>query len=141
MSKPIRYLKLSYILMRKSLDEELSAYHLTTSQFEILGYLYGEDQLEQQQLQQYSGVTPATLTGILDKLEQRDLLRRSLSHDDGRAKMVGLTTAGQELVGQLINVFHSFEAKMLQGFSAAERALFTDWLQRVAANLGYHEPD
>ena len=141
MSKPIRYLKLSYILMRKSLDEELSAYHLTTSQFEILGYLYGEAEVEQQQLQQYSGVTPATLTGILDKLEHRDLLRRSLSHDDGRAKMVALTETGTELVGQLIDIFHSFEAKMLQGFSASERALFTDWLQRIAVNLGYHEPD
>lgn len=141
MSKPIRYLKLSYILMRKGLDEALSAYQLTTSQFEIMGYLYGEEEVEQQQLQAYSGVTPATLTGILDKLELRGLVQRRLSYADSRAKTVALTSTGQALCGQLIDLFHEFEAKMLEGFSAAERALFTDWLQRIAANLGYHEPD
>jgi DNA-binding MarR family transcriptional regulator len=141
MSKPVRYLKRTYLLMRKSLDERLSAYQLTTSQFEILGYLYAEPPVEQQLLQQRSGVTSATLTGLLDKLEQRGYIVRALSAADGRAKVVALTPAGNELFAQLIDVFHEFEQAMLKGFSLSERALFTDWLQRIALNLGYREVD
>jgi DNA-binding MarR family transcriptional regulator len=141
MSKPVRYLKRTYLLMRKALDERLSAYHLTTSQFEILGYLYAEPPVEQQLLQQRSGVTSATLTGLLDKLEQRGYIVRALSAADGRAKVVALTPAGNELFAQLIDVFHEFEQAMLKGFSLSERALFTDWLQRIALNLGYREVD
>jgi DNA-binding MarR family transcriptional regulator len=141
MSKPVRYLKRTYLLMRKALDERLSAYHLTTSQFEILGYLYAEPPVEQHYLQQRSGVTSATLTGLLDKLEQRGYIVRTLSAADGRAKVVALTPAGNELFAQLLDVFEEFEQAMLKGFSPSERALFTDWLQRIALNLGYHEVD
>ncbi|MBA3469875.1 MAG: MarR family transcriptional regulator, partial [Herpetosiphonaceae bacterium] len=136
MSKPVRYLKRTYILMRKALDERLSAYHLTTSQFEILGYLYATPPVEQQQLQHYSGVTSATLTGILDKLEQRGYLIRTFSSADGRAKVVSLTPLGNDLFAELIDLFHDFEQAMLKGFSLSERALLTDWLQRIAFNLG-----
>jgi DNA-binding MarR family transcriptional regulator len=141
MSKPVRYLKRTYLLMRKSLDERLSAYQLTTSQFEILGYLYAEPPVAQQILQQRSGVTSATLTGLLDTLEQRGYIVRTPSAADGRAKVVALTPGGNELFAQLIDVFQEFEQAMLKGFSPSERALFTDWLQRIALNLGYHEVD
>lgn len=139
MSKPIRYLKLTYLLMRKALDERLSAYGLTTSQFEIMGCLYAEPPTEQQRLQRRSGVTSATLTGILDTLEQRGYITRTLSLSDGRAKLVALTALGNELSAQLIDIFHEFEQDLLKGFSPSERALLTDWLQRIAHNLGYRE--
>lgn len=122
--------------MRKALDERFSPYHLTTSQFEILGYLYHREHMEQQKLQHCTGITPATLTGLLDKLEQRDYITRRQSDDDTRAKIVTLTQAGHEVFTQLIDVMHHFEDDMLNKFSGAERALLADWLQRIAANLG-----
>ncbi|HEY1015090.1 MAG TPA: MarR family transcriptional regulator [Herpetosiphonaceae bacterium] len=139
MSKPIRYLKRTYLLMRKALDERLAAHGLTTSQFEILGFLYGEPPIEQGRLQQRSGVTSATLTGLLDTLEERGFLARAASPADGRAKSVALTPAGAAFFGQLMDVFHDFEGLMLDGFSPAERALLTDWLRRIARNLGDHD--
>jgi hypothetical protein len=30
---------------------------------------------------------------------------------------------------------------MLKGFAQSERALLTDWLQRIALNLGYRESE
>ncbi|HYF64411.1 MAG TPA: MarR family transcriptional regulator [Herpetosiphonaceae bacterium] len=141
MSKPVRYLKLAYLLMRKALDERLSAYGLTTSQCEILGYLYAEPPVEQQRLQRRSGVTSATLTGILDTLQGRGYLVRTPSESDGRANLVALTTAGSELFARIIDVFHDFEQELLNGFSESERLLLADWLERIARNLGYRGPD
>lgn len=136
MSRTVLNIKRIYLLMRKALDERLSAYNLTTSQFEILGYLYNSEPMEQQKLQHCTGITPATLTGLLDKLEQRQYITRRHNAEDTRAKIVTLTSSGHTLVTELIDVMHRFENDMLEGFSAAERALLADWLQRLAANLG-----
>ena len=102
MSKPILWLKRTYITMRNALDDELSDYNLTTSQLEILGYLSQFDGMEQKHLQHCSGIRSATLTGLLDKLEQRGYVVRQSSLEDGRAKMVLLTDEAKQVFGQLI---------------------------------------
>lgn len=136
MSKPVFHLKRTYLFMRKRFDERLREHQLTTSQFEVLGSLYQNSPMDQQVLQHKSGVTSATLTGILDKLEDRKCLVRTSSPNDARAKQVSLTAQGEELFSHLINMVEEFEGMMLRGFSAAERLLLTDWLERIASNLG-----
>ena len=136
MSRAVLNIKRIYILMRKALDEKLSDYNFTTSQFEILGYLYNTESMEQQKLQHCTGITPATLTGLLEKLEKRRYITRRESVDDARANIVTLTSIGHEVFTELIDVMHQFENDMLNKFSGAERALFADWLQRIATNLG-----
>ncbi|WP_256760455.1 MarR family winged helix-turn-helix transcriptional regulator [Cohnella sp. WQ 127256] len=139
MSQSILYLKRTYIIMRKELDVRLSKFNLTTSQFEILGYLSQSGGLEQQKLQHHSGITSATLTGILDKLEDRSYISRKPSHTDGRANVVTLTKQGNEVFVKLVDLIHEFENEMLKGFTQAERDLLGQWLQRVAKNLGDKE--
>ncbi|MBH5316236.1 MarR family transcriptional regulator [Paenibacillus sp. GSMTC-2017] len=137
MSQSVFFLKRTYIMMRKQLDVRLSEYNLTTSQLEVLGYLYKIPHgLEQVQLQQYSGITSATLTGILDKMEKRQYISREISHSDGRIKVVVLTEHGFQIFARLIDLMEQFENDMLNGFSKAERALLADWLQRIAKNMG-----
>ena len=125
--------------MRKELDVRLSKFNLTTSQFEVLGYLAQSGGLEQQKLQHHSGITSATLTGILDKLEERSYILRKPSPTDGRANFVTLTKQGNEVFAQLVDLILEFENDMLQGFTQAERDLLGQWLQRVAKNLGDRE--
>src|SRR5215207_5320608 len=102
MSRPVLNLKRLYILMRKALDERFSAYQLTTSQFEIMGYLYNQEPMEQQKLQHCTGITPATLTGLLDTLTKRGYITRQPSAEDSRAKIVALTSTGNDLFAELI---------------------------------------
>lgn len=136
MSKPVFWLKRTYITMRNAFDEQLSDYNLSTSQFEILGYLYHNEGMEQKQLQKCTGVRAATLTGLLDKLEQRGLVAREAADYDARAKIVKMTPQGNTFFAQLFDVMHQFEDRMMAGFSPAERSLFVDWSQRIAKNLG-----
>lgn len=136
MSKPVFWLKRTYITMRNSLDNELSEHNLSTSQFEILGYLYQTEGWEQKRLQKCSGVRAATLTGLLDKLESRGLVTRETSDYDARVKIIKLTSQGNDLISLLVEVMHQFEGRLLAGFSPAERGLLLDWLQRMATNLG-----
>ena len=141
MSKPVLWMKRSYIVMRNAFDNELSDYSLSTSQFEILGYLYYSEGLEQKQLQHCSGVRAATLTGLLDKLETRGYLVREPAAHDARVKIVKMTPYGEAQFSQLFNIMHQFEDRMMAGFSPAERSLLVDWLQRMARNLGDIGPE
>jgi DNA-binding MarR family transcriptional regulator len=139
MSRPVLNIKRIYILMRKALDERFSEYGLTTSQFEILGYLYNAGSIEQQKLQHCTAITPATLTGLLEKLEKRRYITRQQSVEDTRAKVVTITAEGYALLTRLIDVMHQFETDMLNNFTGVEKALLGDWLQRIAINLGDQE--
>lgn len=140
MSETVLRLKRTYITVRNAFDEELSRYQLTASQFEVLQYLRSSEGMKQQQLQQNTGVTSATLTGLLDKLEHRELLQRIPSKEDGRAKIVVLTQRGEDLIDSLDDLSMQFEDRMLEHFSQTERMLFFDWLQKAAFNCGDTDP-
>lgn len=43
---------------------------------------------------------PSTLTGVLQRLETRGLLTRKKDQDDARRTLLGLTAAGERLLGQ-----------------------------------------
>jgi DNA-binding MarR family transcriptional regulator len=58
-------------------------------------------------------VSRATITGVLDVLERRRLVRRRPSGDDGRGKDVVITAAGRRLVDDLVPRVHRFERELM----------------------------
>jgi DNA-binding MarR family transcriptional regulator len=47
------------------------------------------------------GATPANVTGIVDRLEERELVERTREDDDRRKVLLRLTDAGAEMAGSL----------------------------------------
>jgi DNA-binding MarR family transcriptional regulator len=142
---PLFWLKRAYLSTRKHLEESLQEDYLTAAQLEVLMYLWEEDGMEHRVLQEHLGVSSPTLTSIIDVMVQRGYVERRTSPEDARVKQVFLTEKGRSLsqsperraAGQ------RFINEMMAGFSAGEAALFVEWLQRVARNMGdtYHAPD
>lgn len=141
MSKTVLDVKRVYLLMRKRLDERLSPYGLTTSQMELLGHLYQSEPLGQHNLQLASGITAATLTGLLNTLERSGLVSRGPSATDARANVVSLTEAGTALFAKLVDVLHEFENDMMADLTAVDREAFDAQLTHIAANLGDQRTD
>jgi MarR family transcriptional regulator, organic hydroperoxide resistance regulator len=76
------------------LDQEL-----TFSQFRVL-YLLGEQgPLPMSRLAEFLDVTPATATGVIERLEKRGLAARSHRGDDRRVVECSLSHAGRQMVG------------------------------------------
>lgn len=117
---------------------------MTAAQLEVLMYLWEEDGMEHRVLQEHLGVSSPTLTSVIDVMVQRGYVERRISPEDARVKQVFLTEKGRSLslsperqaAGQ------RFLKEMMEGFSPGEAALFIEWLQRVARNMGdtYHSP-
>lgn len=77
----------------------------------------------------------AGITRLLDRLEEKGLLRRGRHPGDRRAVVVGLTAEGERLLPRIAPIFEQVSTRLLDGLSEAERRTATDLLNRMAANL------
>jgi len=66
-------------------------------------------------------VTSGAITQRLDRLEQRDLVRRTAATDDGRSTHVTLTEAGRALVDEVIPGHLATEEGLLAGLDQQQR--------------------
>ena len=84
-------------------------------------------------------IKPSTVNGIVDRLEEKDLVRRTVSASDGRCRLLALTEAGEQFHDGFQKVQQQVNARLERGFSQEEKAVFTDFLLRAARNLADEE--
>jgi DNA-binding MarR family transcriptional regulator len=82
--------------------EQYSATHiksmgLTMTQFDVIATLGNQPPMTCKDLSDKTLVTKGTLTGVLERLEGRGIIQRSVNPTDARSQMIGLTKKGQQL--------------------------------------------
>ncbi|WP_308389808.1 MarR family transcriptional regulator [Acidithiobacillus sp. AMEEHan] len=87
---------------------------LTPAQFDVIATLGNTQGMPLSQLAQQTLITKGTLTGIIDRLEKKGLVRREGSVIDRRSFLAVLTPAGEALFSQ---VFPSHIAYLKQAFA------------------------
>jgi DNA-binding MarR family transcriptional regulator len=125
---------LSQLLTRRFTDK-LEPFGLTPFHWLVLCCLWQEDGLPTssigEKLQQVGG----TLTGVLDRMEERGLVRRERDAHDRRIWRIWLTDAGKELEKVLPPLAAELREETMRGISAADRELFSQLLNRAISNL------
>ena len=130
-------LKRAYQATHKYINERLSDYELSSAQLDILIYLCGCEQLEQRRLESVLGVTSATMAKLLISMEKRGLIQRIPNLNDARVKDVMISPKGKNLVDEIRQEQdEALTKQFFEGFSKTEMALLTEWLRRVAQNMG-----
>ncbi|AEV86988.1 transcriptional regulator slyA [Actinoplanes sp. SE50] len=76
----------------------------------------------------------SNVTGLVDRLERRGLVRRDVAPTDRRIKIIGRTPAGEEVVG-MVRAEMAATHRALAAFSDDERALLGTLLTRMHAAL------
>lgn len=69
---------------------------MTSTAFGVLGVLGERDRLSHRELAGRLGVTPATLTPVVDALESTGDVQRMRDHDDRRIVRLTITATGRE---------------------------------------------
>ncbi|GAA6616549.1 MarR family winged helix-turn-helix transcriptional regulator [Scytonema sp. NUACC26] len=125
---------LSQLLARK-FTERLEPFGLTPFHWVVLCCLWEEDGLPTssigEKLQQVGG----TLTGVLDRMEERKLIRRERDSRDRRIWRIWLTDAGKELENVLPPIAVEIREQAMSGISYAEREQFSQFLSKAIDNL------
>lgn len=74
------------------------------------------------------------MTRMLDRLEEKDFIKRTRSSEDRRLVQVALTPKGKQLADQMTQVLIDALNHHLRGFTMKEVEQFKDFLRRMIAN-------
>ncbi len=75
----------------------------------------------------------ATIGGVIDRLEQKGWLSRSVSPKDRRSRVVALTEEGRAMLDRILPVVRSLQADILPGLSDEERGIFLALARKATA--------
>jgi MarR family transcriptional regulator, organic hydroperoxide resistance regulator len=122
--------------LRREFEARAAGLDITVSQLQVLRRLWEGDGILTSTLTRDVASDGGTITGVLDRLESKGLIRRQRSLEDRRAVHVSLTPAGRELEAPLTGMIGALNGQALEGFTPEESAALIRALERIGKNLG-----
>ena len=104
---------------------------LTPSQARVIFTLGGTDGMTCKDIGDVTLITKGTLTGVVDRLEEKGLVERWSVEGDGRKTIVALTRRGQRIYEREFPRHVEFLKSKFDGLSAGDRARATRLLQKI----------
>lgn len=110
---------------------------VTAPQCRLLMYLVSRNgaPVSQRELEHYLGVSHTTVKGLLQRLEEKGLVRTAFDSADGRVKHAYLTEKHHRMHAEISQMVDEFEKELLAGFTAEECETLHRLLQRLYDNL------
>lgn len=118
------------------LDQFLARYNLSQRKFFVLILLMrNPDGLKVSQLAEGTGVSCATMTGVVDGLLNAGLITREADQQDRRAFVVEITETGQTLLDQVLPRHYQRLSGIMAMLDPTERTQLQALLGKVRAGL------
>jgi MarR family transcriptional regulator, organic hydroperoxide resistance regulator len=127
--------KLVSQLMYRDFLERLEPYGLTPFHYVVLCCLWEEDGLSASGIADKLKQLGATLTGVVDRMEERKLVCRERDLGDRRIVRIWLTDEGKRLMKVLPSVSVESIKKATEGISEIEQEAVLKLLDRIIHNL------
>lgn len=108
-----------------------AGFDITSVQFAALDAISLRPGIDQANLAASIGFDRATIGGVVDRLEQKGLIQRTVSPSDRRARVLELTGDGQELLFHCRPVVNELQGEILGALTEAERASFLELAQKA----------
>ncbi len=120
---------------KRIIDSQICEIGIHRTQHRILMYLGRNGNLpSQKKLAEYFEVSPAAITGSLQKLETDEYIERRLGADN-RFNEITITEKGREIVETTRARFSEVDDSLFAGFSGDEIAEFSAYLERILENM------
>ena len=136
--KVIQYLTLLRVGsdLALSLDNYLSEYNLLQSRWWVLILLMREDNLMSfpSTLASKTGVTKATMTGLIDSLEKGGLVKKVIHANDRRKFKIQLTNNGQNKLDEVMPDYYRRVGRLMGALSKEEGEVLVSILSKLQAN-------
>lgn len=106
-------------------------FDLTPVQYAALNAIEASPGLDQATLASHIAYDRVTIGGVVDRLVQKELVRREINPNDRRARTLYLTDKGAETLRQIRPVVRESQSVLLSGLTDAEREQFVTLLQKA----------
>ena len=118
-------------LMAQGVERELEPAGLTNAQWVPLFKLYMGCGSTAAELARQCDLDAGSMTRLLDRLEAKQLCRRTRSSDDRRVVNLELTDAGRLAAQEIPGILCTVQNSLLAGFSVEEWQTFKSYLRRM----------
>lgn len=129
------WLNLASRALMRTMDARLRPFGFSLSHLPVLRALAEHGAHTQKDLARLARVEQPTMAELLARMERSGLVQRQPNPIDKRGSLVSVTRSARTKLTKAAEALLNGEREAMAGFSAKERALFLDFLQRVVANL------
>jgi DNA-binding MarR family transcriptional regulator len=140
-SGPGYWLRLGHKAITRPLADALRRRGIAFKHYFYIRTLLEEDGITQVELSDRVGMEPATVTVVLDTLEDLGIVVREPHPSDRRKTNVFLTTKGRRMKGDVLESVAISNKVALKGISAAEFERFRKTLAQMIANVEAYEAE
>ena len=136
----LTHLKMVEHFAKRIGDEQLKQIDLTQSQADVIILLAHESDkvFRQRDIEIALNYSNPTVTGLLNRLEQKDFIARRVDPGDSRARIISLTNKALEIIEEIYQSIRRTEQMLLDGFSEEEIELLQPLMSRIAKNALRH---
>lgn len=121
------------------INKNLVDFNLTCVQHEILCFIdrnEKEKDVFQKDIEKCLKLTNPTVTGIIKRLEEKEMIQRSPSKEDGRYKCLHTTEKGKEITCKSFSFgANNIEKQLVKGMTDEEVIMLKDLLYRSLKNM------
>lgn len=136
MKETLHYLLMfDHLMVQKALLSSVKDTGLTPGQPKILDYLLHHDGAIQKEIAIFCHIEPASLTTILNGMENKGYIERKNIDNNRRSLHVYLTEMGKKYADRLNLEFARIESEALKGFDEKDTQQLYDLLNRVYQNM------
>lgn len=124
-------------LFETEVNNILKKYDITKAQGDVLRYLncHKNEKVSQRDIEKHFGISNPTVSGILNRLEVKDLIERKSCVKDARIKYITTTQKADKLYEKIRHNLKRKEAQLKVGLSAEEEEQLFDLLHRILENM------
>ena len=138
-----RMLKIIHTAMRTEGNKRLIEKNLTSSQMDILVFIANEEkekkEINQVDIEKHFTLTNPTVTGLLNRLQEKNFIKRVPSKKDARFNSIVLTKYGKNFMKDCYEDLLNFEKVLVGNLDNTERKELIRLLDKVLKSI--HEED
>lgn len=123
-------------LINAPMQRELKRRGMTMTHWRVLGFLYERDGLIISELAERTVTDQATLSRALDRLQDRDLIRRQNGQRDSRRTEVHLCDEGRQQYLDLLHFARAIEDWAFEDIDSNHLTALRETLEKMTATLG-----
>lgn len=121
--------------MRRFYEYQMKKYNITPPQFEVLISLWSEDGLVLSDLSKRLSRDGPTITGIIDRMEKKELVRRKRSTRDRRIIQVYLSEKALKMKEALVELQQTAGSDIINNFTQEDLRMLETLLSKLLINI------
>lgn len=129
-----RFHQVSTVLF--DLEMRKAGISLTAVQYAALITIRDNPKIDQATLAGLIAYDRTTIGGVVDRLVEKGFVTRVSSDIDRRAKLLGVSEAGLDIIAQTTPMVEACQSRLVAALSPEEQALLTTLLGKIITDLG-----